>query len=130
MIFHSFFQHQNPVELDIELKRIRENPAAGKILESRSHEVRSQFNLHNIAPALIKNLVTTELIEIASSILGGEPLIYQSHLNFKSPFRGEAYDWHSDYVYWKHHDGMLEPRAISIVFPLSSHSIENGGLEV
>ena len=102
----------------------------GQILESQSSTLRSQFNVHHLAPELVRRLIVPLLIDIATSILGGDPQIYQCHINFKSARQGEAYDWHSDFTYWKSHDGMISPRAISVVFPLNLHGPKNGGIEV
>jgi len=112
------------------LRGILESPAPGRIFERDGKTTRSQFDIHRRFPKLLKLALTREMLECAEAILGGEALIYQTHVNFKPPYVGGAYDWHSDYAYWRDHDGMLEPRALSLVIPLGAHDQGNGGLQV
>ena len=109
---------------------IETNQYEGRINEENGQNIRSQFNVHAIFPEILTQLINSKIYNMAISILGDEPLIYQSHINYKNAKTGGSYDWHSDYTYWKSQDGMLEPRAISIVVPLGEHNNKNGGLQV
>jgi|GEM_PF-3348823 ectoine hydroxylase len=102
----------------------------GKIFERGSSQLRSQFDIHHLFPEVIQKLITSQILQQATHILGSEPVIYQSHVNFKNANGGGSYDWHSDFTYWREQDGMLEPRAISIVLPLDQHGPHNGGLQI
>ena len=112
------------------LQDIKSSSRPGRITEADGQIIRSQFDIHHQFPELLTILLNHQLLQLASTILGSEPLLYQSHVNFKLGQQGKAYDWHADYTYWRDHDGMLEPRAISVVIPLQSHQLNNGGLEL
>lgn len=110
------------------LEAIETEKKPGRVLEADGKTLRSQFNIHNEYPEIISEVISKDLIEKSRMILGSSPIIYQSHINFKKSNLGEGFSWHSDFSYWKAHDGMLEPRAISVLIPFENHNQTNGGL--
>ena len=130
IVLKNFFKSLNENDINRCITDILDKPKNGVIFENNSYNVRSQFDLHNSFTNLFKKLVPIQLIDIASNILGSNPIIYQSHLNFKFAKVGEDFGWHSDYVYWREQDKMLQPRAISAIIPLSEHNQLNGGLQL
>lgn len=128
--FHNLFNNSKLKEINEYLIKIESNQFQGRINEADGITIRSQFNVHNLFPEIIKFLINEKLYHITCQILDDEPLIYQSHINFKKSKNGGSFDWHSDYAYWKSQDGMLEPRAMSIVIPFGAHLSINGGLQV
>lgn len=51
------------------------------------------------------------LVDPARCLLDGDIYVYQSKLNIKSPFVGEVWEWHQDYVFWHNEDKMPAARA-------------------
>lgn len=117
-------------DLGARARQISKQDSPGRILEAGSQAVRSVFDIHNLDPDFLRAALPTELFDIARLILNSRPVIYQSHLNFKEAGKGEGYDWHSDFCFWRHHDGMLEPRAISVLIAIDEHRPGNGGLKL
>lgn len=101
----------------------------GLILENDHKTPRSIFNFHQIFPQ-VEDLIRQQkhIISYAEEILGSKVYIYQCHLNYKSPFVGGNFYWHSDFTFWHWEDGMPNPRALSIVLLLDSMSSTNGPL--
>ena len=85
---------------------MKNSESRGLILEEDGKTPRSIFDLHNTHPQFISKFCEKSLVSKVESLLGEEVYIYQSHLNFKEAYGGEAFGWHSDYTYWKAQDGM------------------------
>ena len=128
--FHVFKSQNSKKYSETQIDSIYNKKRSGQILESDNQTTRSQFNIHNDYPETLSGFVTKEIYNNAKIILGSEPVIYQSHINFKKKSTGGAFAWHSDFCYWNSHDGMQEPRAISVVIPLHNHNSTNGGLSI
>lgn len=100
------------------------------ILEPDSDEVRSTFEIHRIHE-LGQRIVSDErLAGVARQLLGGEVYIHQSRVNFKPPFRGKEFYWHSDFETWHTEDGMPGMRAVSFSIALTDNYIFNGPLMI
>lgn len=63
-------------------------------------------------------------------ILGEDAYLYQSRVNLKLPFSGDAWSWHQDYAAWKRGDGMPRPHAIMTAVFLQECNPANGPLLV
>lgn len=77
--------------------------------------------------ALYARLLRDErLLGLAEQLLG--PLLYchQYKIILKQPFGTLSLPWHQDYGPWRHHDGMPEPRALSIGLYLDAVNEFNG----
>lgn len=65
--------------------------------------------------ALYARLLRDErLLGIAEQVLGPQLYCHQYKIILKEPFGALTLPWHQDYGPWHHHDGMPEPRAISL----------------
>ena len=64
-----------------------------------------------------------------TQLLGGEVYHWHHKLMVKAGGGGGAWEWHQDYGYW-YEDGCLRPLLASCVVAISSHTRENGCLEV
>lgn len=130
ILLKKFNQHLDISLIEQVLKSLYNTPSSRHIPEPDGKSVRSYFDIHHACPELLRHVLNRGLIAITNTILGGESVIYQSHVNFKSARQGDAFDWHSDYTYWHHHDGMMNPRAISIIIPFGKHNKDNGGIQI
>jgi ectoine hydroxylase len=102
--------------------------AVDVISEPDSRAIRSLFRLHR-ANEMFQGLCKSPRIAgIARQILGTEVYIHQSRINFKPPFCGKEFFWHSDFETWHVEDGMPRMRAVSISISLTENSEFNGPL--
>ena len=117
-----------------EADRIRRNSenvdAPGVIKEPGSEIVRSVFRLHR--NEVFRSLVCHDprVVAPVRQILGSDVYIHQSRVNFKPPFDGKEFFWHSDFETWHIEDGMPRMRAISVAINLTETSEFNGPLMV
>ncbi len=100
------------------------------IREPESDEVRSVFAIHHIN-AVFKELSRhPRLLAIVEYILGSQPYIHQSRINFKPGFTGKEFYWHSDFETWHVEDGMPRMRALGCSIALEDNFHFTGPLMV
>lgn len=98
------------------------------IIEPHSQAVRTIFRVHR-TNALFQSLCQDErLLDLVRTILGGDVYIHQSRINFKLPFVGQEFFWHSDFETWHIEDGMPRMRAVSVSISLNENHEFNGPL--
>ncbi|WP_436493427.1 ectoine hydroxylase [Actinokineospora sp. HUAS TT18] len=100
------------------------------IVEPRSRDVRSIFEVHKISPLIGELVQDPRVADRARQILGSEVYIHQSRVNYMPGFQGKGFYWHSDFETWHAEDGMPAPRAVSMSIALTDNYPFNGGLMV
>ena len=127
----------DPEELEVlrvELRRMSEDPSVRAdertIIEAKSQEVRSIFDVHRTSEVFKKIANDPRVVGLARQILGSEVYIHQSRVNFKPGFEGKEFSWHSDFETWHAEDGMPDPRAVSISISLTDNYSFNGPLMI
>lgn len=70
------------------------------------------------------------LLGTVTELLDDDAYIYQSRINLKMPFAGDAWSWHQDFSAWHRGDGLPEPRAIMVAVFLHDCTPANGPLLV
>jgi ectoine hydroxylase len=117
-----------------ELERLITDPAIRaderSIIEPRSQDVRSVFEIHRLS-AIFAGLVRDErLAGRARQILGSDVYIHQSRINVKPGFGASGFYWHSDFETWHAEDGLPNMRAVSVSIALTDNLDTNGGLMI
>lgn len=98
------------------------------IVEPGSDAVRSLFRVHRTSAVVEKLAADPRLVGTARQILGGDVYVHQSRINFKPPFEGQSFSWHSDFETWHVEDGMPRMRALSVSILLTPNTEHNGPL--
>ena len=96
------------------------------IMEASGAAVRSVYGLHAHDPLFSRLARHPRIVEPARALLGGDVYVYQSKLNVKSPFVGEVWDWHQDYIYWRNEDAMPTARVMTAAIYLDDVDEFNG----
>jgi len=70
------------------------------------------------APHLTNNLYAQvvedrRLTGPARALLGTDIYIHQTKINAKQALKGDSWEWHQDYIYWKKEDGMPGPEVLT-----------------
>ena len=81
------------------------------VMEASGAAVRSVYAPHACDPVFSMLGRDRRLVDPARCLLDGDIYVYQSKLNIKSPFVGEVWEWHQDYVFWHNEDKMPAARA-------------------
>ena len=65
---------------------------------------------------------------VVTQLLREDAYLYQSRVNLKLPFAGDAWSWHQDFSAWHRGDGMARPHAIMTAVFLQACNAANGPL--
>ena len=96
------------------------------VMEASGAAVRSVYAPHACDPVFSMLGRDRRLVDPARCLLDGDIYVYQSKLNIKSPFVGEVWDWHQDYVFWHNEDKMPAARVLSAAVFLDDVNEFNG----
>ncbi|MGW0765135.1 ectoine hydroxylase [Streptomyces sp. NPDC002676] len=126
-----------PDEVEVyrqELDRLVTDPAIRaderSIVEPKSKEIRSVFEVHRISK-VFANLVRDErVVGRARQILGSDVYVHQSRINVKPGFGASGFYWHSDFETWHAEDGLPNMRTVSVSIALTENYDTNGGLMI
>ncbi|MCL7930000.1 ectoine hydroxylase [Halomonas llamarensis] len=98
------------------------------VTEPESQEIRSLFAVHFLSQRLGELAKDARLAGAARQIIGADPYIHQSRINYKPGFAGKGFNWHSDFETWHAEDGMPRMHAVSASLILTDNHEFNGPL--
>nr|AGS13493.1 ectoine hydroxylase [Streptomyces rimosus subsp. rimosus] len=117
-----------------ELDRLVNDPAMRaddrSIVEPRSQEIRSVFEVHKISEVFAKLVADPRVVGRARQILGSDVYVHQSRINVKPGFGASGFYWHSDFETWHAEDGLPNMRTVSVSIALTENYDTNGGLMI
>lgn len=85
---------------------------------------------HALDPAFAALTRLPRILRTVEQLIGDRAYVYQSRINLKLPFTGDAWSWHQDYSAWYRGDGMPRPQAIMTAVFLHDCTPANGPLLV
>ncbi len=100
------------------------------IVEPKSKEIRSVFEVHKISEVFAKLVRDERVVGRARQILGSDVYVHQSRINVKPGFGASGFYWHSDFETWHAEDGLPNMRTISVSIALTENYDTNGGLMI
>lgn len=115
-----------------EIEALRAEQARIFTLDLESHlraatgEFLGTTAMDRVSPLYARLLRDERLLGIAEQILGPSLYCHQYKIILKKPFGKLSLPWHQDFGPWRHHDGMPEPRAVSIGIYLDEVNEFNG----
>lgn len=117
-----------------ELDRLVNDPAMRaddrSIVEPKSQEIRSVFEVHKISEVFAKLVSDPRVVGRARQILGSDVYVHQSRINVKPGFGASGFYWHSDFETWHAEDGLPNMRTVSVSIALTENHDTNGGLMI
>jgi ectoine hydroxylase len=117
-----------------ELERILADPGIRaderSIIEPRSQEIRSVFEVHRISEVFAALVRDERIVGRARQILGSDVYVHQSRINVKPGFGAGGFYWHSDFETWHAEDGLPNMRTVSVSIALTENHDTNGGLMI
>ncbi|WP_019545557.1 ectoine hydroxylase [Streptomyces sulphureus] len=100
------------------------------IVEPKSDEIRSVFEVHKISEVFAKLVRDPRVLDRARQILGSDVYVHQSRINLKPGFGASGFYWHSDFETWHAEDGLPNMRTVSVSIALTENYDTNGGLMI
>ncbi|MGV4985215.1 ectoine hydroxylase [Streptomyces sp. NPDC001709] len=126
-----------PDEVEVykrELDRLVTDPAIRaderSIVEPKSKEIRSVFEVHRISEVFATLVRDPRVVGRARQILGSDVYVHQSRINVKPGFGASGFYWHSDFETWHAEDGLPHMRTVSVSIALTENHDTNGGLMI
>jgi ectoine hydroxylase len=126
-----------PDEVEVyrrELDRLVTDPAIRaderSIVEPKSKEIRSVFEVHRISEVFANLVRDPRVVGRARQILGSDVYVHQSRINVKPGFGASGFYWHSDFETWHAEDGLPNMRTVSVSIALTENHDTNGGLMI
>ncbi|MEU8028447.1 ectoine hydroxylase [Streptomyces sp. NPDC049099] len=126
-----------PDEVEVykrELDRLVSDPAIRaderSIVEPKSKEIRSVFEVHRISEVFANLVRDPRVVGRARQILGSDVYVHQSRINVKPGFGASGFYWHSDFETWHAEDGLPNMRTVSVSIALTENHDTNGGLMI
>ncbi|MFF8292290.1 ectoine hydroxylase [Streptomyces sp. NPDC016309] len=117
-----------------ELDRLVGDPAVRaderSIIEPKSQDVRSVFEVHRISDVFAELVRDERVVGRAREILGSDVYVHQSRINVKPGFGASGFYWHSDFETWHAEDGLPRMRTVSVSIALTENLDTNGGLMI
>ncbi|MFF0598274.1 ectoine hydroxylase [Streptomyces antibioticus] len=108
--------------------QVRADPRS--IVEPRSQEIRSVFEVHKLSPVFASLVRDERLVGRARQILGSDVYVHQSRINVKPGFGAGGFYWHSDFETWHAEDGLPNMRTVSVSIALTENRDTNGSLMI
>ncbi|XLS30260.1 phytanoyl-CoA dioxygenase family protein [Flavobacteriaceae bacterium M23B6Z8] len=127
LLLNSVFTDKEIDALNQELPYLLEDESPRKVKE-KNGEIRSYYGVHQVNEMYKQLSCDKRLIDPVRKILESEIYIYQTKINFKKGLKGEWWEWHQDFPYWKIEDGMESPRVLSAMVYLDDVTEFNGPL--
>ncbi len=100
------------------------------IVEPKSQEIRSVFEVHKISEKFAELVRDPRVLDRARQILGSDVYVHQSRINVKPGFGASGFYWHSDFETWHAEDGLPRMRTVSVSIALTENFDTNGGLMI
>ncbi|KAB8157051.1 ectoine hydroxylase [Streptomyces sp. 3MP-14] len=100
------------------------------IVEPKSGEIRSVFEVHRISEVFAGLVRDPRVLDRARQILGSDVYVHQSRINVKPGFGASGFYWHSDFETWHAEDGLPRMRTVSVSIALTENFDTNGGLMI
>ncbi|MGW1882001.1 ectoine hydroxylase [Streptomyces sp. NPDC001970] len=126
-----------PAEVEVyraELDRLVNDPLIRaderSIVEPKSQDVRSVFEVHRISEVFEALVRDERVVGRARQILGSDVYVHQSRINVKPGFGASGFYWHSDFETWHAEDGLPRMRTVSVSIALTENLDTNGGLMI
>ncbi|MEU0087995.1 ectoine hydroxylase [Streptomyces sp. NPDC006274] len=117
-----------------ELERLISDPRVRaderSIIEPKSQDVRSVFEVHKISEVFASLVRDERVVGRARQILGSDVYVHQSRINVKPGFGASGFYWHSDFETWHAEDGLPNMRTVSVSIALTENFDTNGGLMI
>jgi len=125
----NFLSEEEIETLLSELPNTIEENSPRVILEDNG-SIRSIFAPHFVNDTYEKLSRLERFIIPSQQLIGSEVYLHQYKINSKKALRGEWWEWHQDFPYWHHDDGIVKPDMISAMLYLQEANAANGSLMV
>ncbi|MEH1900560.1 MAG: phytanoyl-CoA dioxygenase family protein [Nostoc sp.] len=116
--------------MKVELPVLFSEDTPKRVLEEEGKTIRAVHGVHGTNETFQRLSQHPRLIKPAMQLLGSKVYIYQFKINAKAAFRGDIWEWHQDYIFWRKEDGLPTARVVNALVLLDDMNEFNGPLFV
>jgi ectoine hydroxylase-related dioxygenase (phytanoyl-CoA dioxygenase family) len=128
LLLPAVFSPQEVQAMKDELPAVFAEDSPARVMEKESGVVRSVYGsdrTHEIFGRMVRD---PRLLVPAQRLLEDEVYVHQFKINAKLAFRGEVWEWHQDYIFWRNEDGMPTENVVTVALFLDEVTEFNGPL--
>jgi ectoine hydroxylase len=101
-----------------------------RFLEADNCSVRAVYGLHQRGGIWAEIASLPQIAVVAEELLGGPVYPFQWKINPKVEWVGEDWDWHRDFTFWQHEDGVTSPDLVTAAIFFDDVRPESGPILV
>jgi ectoine hydroxylase-related dioxygenase (phytanoyl-CoA dioxygenase family) len=128
LLLPALFSQEEVQAMKDELPAIFAEDSPARVMEEGSGVVRSVYGSHRTHEIFARMVRDPRLLVPAQRLLEDEVYVHQFKINAKLAFRGEVWEWHQDYIFWRNEDGMPTANVVTIALFLDEVNEFNGPL--
>ncbi|HVE96088.1 MAG TPA: phytanoyl-CoA dioxygenase family protein [Pseudonocardiaceae bacterium] len=110
------------------IERSATDVTPGRMLEKDGNTLRGLRGTHLTNEFFARLVRYPKILIPAQRLLDSNVYVYQFKVNIKRAFTGDMWQWHQDFSYWHHEDGMPAPQALTAVIFIDRANETNGPL--
>lgn len=111
-----------------ELPGVFAEDSPARVMEKETGVVRSVYGSHRTREVFGRMVRDPRLRVPAERLLEDQVYVHQFKINAKLAFRGEVWEWHQDYIFWRNEDGMPTSNVTTLAVFLDEVNEYNGPL--
>jgi ectoine hydroxylase-related dioxygenase (phytanoyl-CoA dioxygenase family) len=128
LLLPALFSPEEVQAMKDELPGVFAEDSPARVMEKDTGVVRSVYGSHRTHEVFEGMVRDPRLLLAAQRLLEDEVYVHQFKINAKLAFRGEVWEWHQDYIFWRNEDGMPTNNVVTIALFLDEVSEFNGPL--
>lgn len=110
------------------IERSATHATTGRMFDKDGDTLRGLRGTHLTNEFFARLVRHSKILIPAQQLLDSDVYVYQFKINMKRAFAGDMWQWHQDFSYWHHEDGMLAPHALTAVIFIDRADETNGPL--
>ncbi|HEU4556503.1 MAG TPA: phytanoyl-CoA dioxygenase family protein [Longimicrobium sp.] len=129
LILPGLFGPDEVEAMKAELPRLFAEDTPARVMEKETGVVRSVYGSHRNSEVFERLVRDPRLVIPSQKIVEDDQVyVHQFKINAKLAFRGEVWEWHQDYIFWRNEDGMPTSRVVTVAIFLDEVNEFNGPL--
>ena len=128
LLIPDLFSPAEVQEMKAELPALFEEDSPERVMEKETGVVRSVYGSHRRSDVFARMVRDPRLLVPSQRLLDDDVYVHQFKINAKLAFRGEVWEWHQDYIFWRNEDGMPTARVVTLALFLDEVNEFNGPL--
>ena len=128
LLLPALFSQAEVQAMKDQLPAVFAEDSPARVMEKESGVVRSVYDSHRTHEVFARMVRDPRLLVPAQRLLDDEVYVHQFKINAKLAFRGEVWEWHQDYIFWRNEDGMPTENVVTVALFLDDVTEFNGPL--